>query len=404
MNLFISCGEVSGDLYAADFISEVLRQEPQLRGNVWGMMGPKAEAACGEWGDWPHWSYEELKIMGIAEVIPALPRLLRLRRSMVQAVLERGADAVVLVDCPDYHLALAALLRRAGYRGRVVSLIPPTVWAWRSGRVKNLKRDFDLCLPLFSFEHRYLLEHGARSLWAAHPLVWGLMDCRAPDELKRRFEGQKLIAIMPGSRRYDIRYHLDTLLGTARLLKEVGYLPVFSVAPGLSSGLAEALRVRVSASGFDFWEGEGRELMSASSAVAGVSGTVAVEAMLLQRFMVVIYNLNRVTYALLRAMVRVRHISIPNILAETALLAEGRPLAGKGASPQAPGVKPLFPELLCAAATPENIVEELRRYLESPEEKAEKDRRLELARGAMGDDCAPAFWARHVLEEIRRGR
>ena len=411
-NIFVSCGEVSGDLYAADFIAALLTRRPELRGCVWGMFGPKALAAClpvpqrvcplgyGERGDWPGWSYEELKLMGVAEVIPALPRILRLRRAMVRAIMERQPSAAVLIDSPDYHLALAAALRRAGYQGRLISLIPPTVWAWRSGRVKNLRRDFDLCLPLFSFEHRFLLEHGVRSLWTAHPLVRSLRDCSVPDELRRRLNeaqsaaqlgkgpvahaGKGPVALMPGSRRYDIKFHLDTLLETAHLLREEGYLPVFSIAPGLSAPLAEELRQRTR--GFEVWEGEGRELMAACLAVAGVSGTVAVEAMLLRRFMVVIYNLSRATYALLKLMVHAPHISIPNYLTD--------------ATPLKPGGKPLYPELLCGQAAPGNIVTELRRYLEDPERKMEIDRRLERARDAMGTGDAAAFWAECVLAEL----
>ena len=75
---------------------------------------------------------------------------------MVRAILERSPEAVVVVDSPDFHLGLVSRLRRAGYGGKTVCLATPTVWAWRSGRVRALRRDFDLCLPLFSFEHRYL--------------------------------------------------------------------------------------------------------------------------------------------------------------------------------------------------------------------------------------------------------
>ena len=328
--------------------------------------------------------------MGILEVIPALPRILRLRRAVVQAIMERRPGAAVLIDSPDYHLALAASLRRVGYAGRIVSLIPPTVWAWRSGRVKNLKRDFDLCLPLFSFEHKFLLERGVRSQWSSHPLAWDLRDCHpdgrggVPEELRRRLEGTRPIALMPGSRRYDVRFHLDILLGAAELLRGEGYLPVFSVAPGLSPSLAEELRSRVTACGFELWEGEGRELMAASLAVAGVSGTVAVEAMLLRSFMVVIYNMNPVTKAVLSRLVRVRHISLPNLLIETEERADA----------------PVYPELLGRDATPESIVRELHRYLDDPALREETDRRLEAARGAMGAGNAAALGVERVLEEM----
>ena len=377
MSLFVSCGEVSGDLYAAELVRALLRRRPALRGRIWGMMGPRTEEACGEFApDLPRWSYEELKLMGITEVLPAIPRLLRLRRTMVRAILERSPEAVVVVDSPDFHLGLVSRLRRAGYGGKTVCLATPTVWAWRSGRVRALRRDFDLCLPLFSFEHRYLAERGVNSRWAVHPLVEGLKGCRAPEALRRRTGGARVIALMPGSRRYDIRYHLERLMGAARILRDDGRLPIFSIAPGLSPALAAELRERLE--GFETWDGEGRELMEAAEAVAGVSGTVAVEAMLLRRYMVVIYNGNAVSWAIARALVRIPYISIPNYLA-------------------GPPGEPLYPELLRGDARPERIVQELYRYTDDPTVRSEADRRMEEARAAMGSGDAAGFWAEAIL-------
>lgn len=341
------------------------------------MMGPRTEEACGEFApDLPRWSYEELKLMGITEVLPAIPRLLRLRRTMVRAILERSPEAVVVVDSPDFHLGLVSRLRRAGHGGKTVCLATPTVWAWRSGRVRALRRDFDLCLPLFSFEHRYLAERGVNSRWAVHPLVEGLKGCRAPEALRRRTGDARVIALMPGSRRYDIRYHLERLKGAARILRDDGRLPIFSIAPGLSPALAAELRERLE--GFETWDGEGRELMEAAEAVAGVSGTVAVEAMLLRRYMVVIYNGNAVSWAIARALVRIPYISIPNYLA-------------------GPPGTPLYPELLRGDARPERIVQELYRYTDDPAVRSEADRRMEEARAAMGVGDAAGFWAEAIL-------
>ncbi|MBQ3652829.1 MAG: lipid-A-disaccharide synthase [Synergistaceae bacterium] len=370
MNIFVSCGEVSGDIYASAFIREVLKASPDS--HVWGMFGPEGEAA----GGLAKWSYEELKLMGIVEVIPALPRIFRLKKAITREILNAKPDSVVLIDSPDFHLMLAHSLRKAGYSGKIISLIPPTVWAWRAGRVKNLRRDYDFCLPLFSFEHKFLLERGVKSLWTAHPLVHELEGVRLSEAFTKKFRGcENVIALMPGSRRYDIHYHLDALLGTAGILKAKGYVPVFSVAPGLTGEVADVLRERVRDSGFGLWEGEGRELMLGARAVAGVSGTVAVEAMLLGRYMVVIYNMKPITYAILKRLVRVKNISIPNMLTD----------------------KAVYPELLCEAANPERIVSELGRYLDDETTRREIDSRLLRARDSMGTDNAAKFWAECVI-------
>ena len=371
MNIFLSCGEVSGDIYAGGFIREFLKINPDAE--IWGLMGPESVKAGGR----EIWSYEELKLMGILEVIPALPRIFRLKNSIVREVIRANPDAAVLLDSPDFNLLLARSLRKAGYTNKIISLIPPTVWAWRAGRVKNLRRDFDLCLPLFSFEHKFLLENHVNSLWKAHPLVHDLRYVSVPDEFTQRFSGQRVIALMPGSRKYDINFHIDILIETAKILRERNYCPVFSIAQGLSADLAGLLRERVK--GFEIWEGRGRGLMAGSLAVAGVSGTVAVEAMLLGRYMVVIYNMKRMTYEILKRLVHVKKISIPNYLTS----------------------KPVYPELICKDAAPSRIVQELENYLCNETNKQEIDSRLKEARALMGEDNAAEFWAESVREVLR---
>ena len=185
-------------------------------------------------------------------------------------------------------------------------------WAWRSGRTKLLRDYFDLCLPLFSFEHDFLIERGVNSRWTAHPLAGALAGYSPPPELAIRYKGERVIALMPGSRHYTIKYHLTQLVETAKLLRDERILPVFSIAPGLSEPLQRELRER--AAGFESWDGEGRGLVAVSLAVAGVSGTVAVEAMLLRRFMVVIYNGKGLSWLIARLLVHVPYVSIPNYM------------------------------------------------------------------------------------------
>jgi lipid-A-disaccharide synthase len=386
MSIFVSCGEVSGDLYASDLIQELFREFPREKtGEIWGVMGPRGVSAGGE----AVWSYEELKLMGITEVIPAIPRILKLRDRIVSEILRRAPSVVVVVDSPDFHFPLVKKLRRSGYKGLTVFLVTPTVWAWRSGRTKLLRDYFDLCLPLFSFEHDFLTARGVCSRWTAHPLVEALAGYTAPDELTRRYRNERVIALMAGSRRYDIQYHLSQLIETAKLLRsdESGLTPVFSVAPGLSDPLKRELKERIA--GFEYWEGEGRGLMTVAAAVAGVSGTVAVEAMLLRRFMVVIYNGKGLSWLIARALVRIPYISIPNYLAG----------GYRGMEFPKPGVA-VYPELLRDEIQPERIARELHNYLDDPVHKQEIDRRLETARNAMGTTRAAVFWARAIAEAL----
>ena len=369
MKIFVSCGEVSGDIYAGGFIRETLKICPSAE--IYGMLGSEGVKAGGV----ARWSYDELKLMGLLEIIPAIPRILRLKKDIAREIMRTNPDSVVLIDSPDFHLMLAKSLRQSGYSGKIISISPPTVWAWRGGRVRNLKRDFDFCLPLFLFEHEFLTRHGVKSLWKSHPLVREMKGVRISDSFANRFGHEKIIALMPGSRHYDIRFHLDILIGTAEILRSKGYCPVFSVAEGLNANLADEVRNRVGDSGFDYWEGSGRELMLGSLAVAGVSGTVSVEAMMLGKFMTVIYNMRRINYVILKRLVHVNKISIPNMLTD----------------------KMIYPELLCGSATPERITRELEIYLDDENVRRETDSALQKARASMGDSNAAKFWAECVL-------
>lgn len=365
--IFFSCGEVSGDGYAAAVL-EALRRRG-FSGPLFGMGGPLAAAAGAEIVS----DSRALHLMGIADVLPAIPHLFRLKKSLVDLVISRRPGVVLLIDSPDFHLPLAASLRRSGWRGPVVYAVPPTVWAWRSGRVKNLRRDTDLCLPLFRFEHEYLLRAGVSSAWKGHPLV---------DELTAPFPQEsdpKRIALLPGSRRSEVFRLLPPLKECASLLKDRGYRPVFSIAPGMPEDLRNRLRDELK--GHETWEGPGRDLLASSAAAAGASGTVAVEAMMLGKFMAVLYKGGFLSWLAWKTLVKTPRISIPNLLAG----------------------EELYPEFIQGGATGRNTFSALMGFLEDERVAGHVRTALSSARSAMGLPGAVDFWAER-LEALFSGQ
>jgi lipid-A-disaccharide synthase len=181
------------------------------------------------------------------------------------------------------------------------------------------------------------------------------------------------IALLPGSRRSEIRRLLPTLHKIASRLRTEGFSPVFSVAPGLSDNLKEWMKGELL--GMEIFEGEGRELLAGSAAAAGASGTVAVEAMLLDRFMVVLYKTGFLSECVWRMLAKTQKISLPNILA-------GREI---------------YPELLQRHAAPENTTEALLRYLRDTEYRDAVHDGLRVAREGMGAPGSLAFWAERIL-------
>ncbi len=333
-----------------------------MQGSLFGMGGPLAAGAGAEIVS----DSRALHLMGVTDVLPAIPRLLRLKKNLVDLILSRRPGAVLLIDSPDFHLPLAASLRGSGWRGPIVYAAPPTVWAWRPWRVKNLRRDMDLCLPLFQFEHEYLLRAGVNSAWKGHPLV-DEFSAPLPEEAD-----PKRIALLPGSRRSEVFRLLPPLVECASLLKDRGYRPVFSIAPGMPEDLRNRLRNVLM--GHETWEGPGRDLLASSAAAAGASGTVAVEAMMLGRFMAVLYRGGFLSWLAWKTLVKTPRISIPNLLAG----------------------EELYPELIQGRATGRNAFSALLGFLE--DERAAEHIRVGLlsARRAMGLPGAVDFWAERL--------
>ena len=366
-SLFVSCGEVSGDQYSKILI-EALRAAG-FEGNIWGMLGPRGTSAGGK----AAWDSGSLSLMGVSEVLGAVPRLIGLKGEITEEILERSPAGVVVIDSPDFHLPLLKALRKKGYRGKVFYIAPPAVWAWRSGRVSLLAELCDLCFPLFDFERIFLEGHGVPCRWFGHPLS-GILRDMAPAEVGSPKE--KTVALLPGSRKSEVSNLLPVLLETAEGLAGRGYRPVFSTAPGLRVETAAMIRDRCRQ--WDVYDGPGTALMAASGLVIGSSGTAAVEALILGRYMIVLYRASFSSWLAYKAFVRTKWVSIPNILAG----------------------EDLYPELLQYEATPEKILRRLDEFLGDPTYRERIDSMMKTAAASLGSDGAAQGWARSILEAL----
>ena len=368
MSIFISTGELSGDIYAAKLsaaLAEILPDE-----EIWGMAGALASGVKREWNN------DQLHIMGLGKIIRSLPSLFARRNQLARAVAERKPRAVIVVDSPDFHIPLLSKIRSLGYAGPVVYVCPPTIWAWRSGRAKYLKKNCDLCLPLFQFEEDALEQRGVKSFWCGHPLVEDFCDYQ-PRNSEWKYDPLR-VALLPGSRRSEIHSLLPALEQTALELRARGLRPVFSVAPGLDDA-SKSLICR-NASGIESAQISGRDLMHFSRFVIGASGTAAVESMLLDRFMIVIYKGTPLEWRIYKALTHTPFVSIPNVLAG----------------------KILFPELLQEHVTKENILREAVRYLDDEHYRRSVHEQISRNRKMMGEPGAVGRWA-HAIAKLVKG-
>jgi len=295
--LLISAVEPSGDLLAAELVF-ALKDTHDFE--VYGVAGPNMRAA----GVHPVARMEDINVMGLVEVMKRLGSIRKATKSMAGAI-DSGADALVVIDGPDFNLPLA---RRARNRGiPAIGYVSPKVWAWRSGRVKRITKSVDQLLCLFDFEPDLYPNLDAR--WVGHPVL-----DRVP---KRRKPDQDLYALLPGSRPHEVDQMLPPFLRAARLVRRV--------RPKARFLLMVPAELRHGLVGLEPWievvEG-GLEQLSTVSAALTKSGTITLELACMAIPQVVAHRIHPVTYAVAHRLLTIDAISLPNILSGSRVVPE----------------------------------------------------------------------------------
>jgi lipid-A-disaccharide synthase len=378
--LLLSAGEASGDMYAARLATALKRR---LDVSLFGMGGPQMRAAGVEIIT----DYSEVSVVGITEVLKRLPSLRRAMRRLVDEAERRRPPLAILTDFPGFHLRLARKLRRKGTRN--VYYICPQFWAWRPWRANLVRRRFAQALCIFHFEEKFYADAGVPVKFIGHPLVGNVAATLVREEFCRKYglsNGDRLIAVLPGSRRGEIAYHAPVL---AEALERIGRdLPgktevVVAVAPELD---LERLKAKFSERiGLHFIEGETYNAVAASDLAIVSSGTATVETALLGKPMIVVYRLSPLTAKLAKPLVKTKFFSMVNLIAARAVV----------------------PELIQDDFTPRRVAEEAVKLLSGSEESkmslAQMSRGLAEVRELLGPPGAVERAADAIAALLRSG-
>lgn len=314
MKIGIVANEPSGDLLGAAVARELNARVPEAR--LVGVAGPRMqEAGCETLVP-----MERLSVMGLTEVLRHLPELLRIRRDLARYFLDWRPDIFIGVDAPDFNLGLERRLRAAGIR--TVHLVSPTVWAWRAGRVKTLRRSADLTLSIFPFEEEFLRRHGVPVRYIGHPLADEIPIDSDPAAARAQLglsPDGPLLALLPGSRVSEMRLLAGPFLQTARwcLERHPGLrFTVPLVTPTLRGIFTEVLRWEAPDLPVTLIDNCSREVIAAADCVLTASGTATLETLLINRPMVVGYRMSPVTYRLVTALnlVKIHYAAMANLL------------------------------------------------------------------------------------------
>ena len=336
-------GEASGDLLAGLLLDGMQQRWPDLRAE--GIGGPQM-ARRGFKALWPS---EKLSVRGYVEVLRHYREIVSIRRQLKARLLGANRPAMFIgVDAPDFNLDLEAGLKAAGIR--TVHFICPSIWAWRAERVEKIRRSADHVLCIFPFEPALLRQHGIAATYVGHPLA-NMIPEVADKAAARVALGLRLqdavVAILPGSRASEVQYLARRFFDAAVLmLKQKPALKfVVPAMPALQGAIEEAARVAGLGDALSVLTGQSHTVLAACDATLIASGTATLEAALFKRPMVIAYNMNWLSWQIMRRKQLQPWVGLPNILCGEFVV----------------------PELLQDAATPEALAEAMLAWLREPE-------------------------------------
>lgn len=348
----ILAGEASGDLLGAALIEALRQQYPTIQ--IEGIGGAAMQAA----GCKSLFDMERLSVMGFIEPLKRLPDLLKLRRDVCTHFLSNPPDIFIGIDAPDFNLGIERKLHDAGIK--TVHYVSPSVWAWRQYRVRKIAKAVDLMLTLLPFEAKFYEAHQVPVNYVGHPLADKIP--LMPDKAAARRalgldENATYVALMPGSRKQEIKYMVEPYLRAAQLAWQQKPELKFITSQVSHKRYQEFVAIWQAIAPelpLTCFEGRSHDVLAAADAVVVTSGTATLETMLYKKPMIIAYRTSPAVYILAKMLVKTPYIGLPNLLADEMVV----------------------PELIQHAVTPEKISTILLDYLNHPEKIGALEKRF----------------------------
>lgn len=320
MHLFLSAGEPSGDLHAANLADALRRASPDPHNlKLVGLGGAKMAAA----GVHLHYPLTDLAIMWFGRAMLHLPTFFRVARQSEVYFRSEKPDALIVTDYPGFHWALAKRAKRAGVP--VYYFVPPQLWAWAGWRVEKVRRYFTAVLTALPFEEEWYRSRGVRTHHVGHPYFDELADQHLDDEFVKNQSARPgpLVTLLPGSRTQEVTVNAPLLLAAAGR--------VAHAVPGVRFAVAafndkQAKLVREAAAGtgltLDVHVGRTPELIEAATVCLAVSGSVGLELLTRLKPAVVVYRITPFARTVSRQFIVCKYISIVNLIADAEVYPE----------------------------------------------------------------------------------
>ncbi len=308
---YIIAGEASGDMHAANLMLALQKEDTTAEFRAWG--GDKMQAT----GTHLVKHYKDLAFMGFVEVLFNLRTILKNIAFCKEDIIQYQPDVLILVDYPGFNLRIAKWAHQAGMR--VVYYISPQVWAWKKGRVHQIKQYVDQMLVILPFEPAFYQSYNYEVSYVGHPLLDALAKEHTPTDFLSRYglEQKPIIALLPGSRRQEIRKILPIMLSQINQFKEYEF--VIAAAPAIEDSFYHAI---IDNTHIKLIKNDTHALLRHAHAALVTSGTATLETALLNVPQVVCYKGNSLSFAIAKRLVDISFISLVNLIMDKEVVKE----------------------------------------------------------------------------------
>jgi lipid-A-disaccharide synthase len=314
--ILMVAGEASGDAHGAELIQAIKEKRPGTR--IIGVGGPKMSAA----GQEQLFDLSAHAVLGLIEVLKQYRKFRKFREQILDLAKQERPDAVVLIDCSGFNLRLTPQLRRDLPGTRIIYYISPQVWASRAGRVKEMQRDIDLLLAILPFEKAWYAKVAPnfKVQWVGHPVLDRIRKVEVVEP------NPNFVALLPGSRRTEVEKHLPVLWEAALLMgRERPGLKFILLCPNEAiQKYALQMLAKFPAPNFTFEYNVGYAISHLSRCALALvaSGTASLECALVGIPQIVVYRVHPLTYAVGRRVIKVKYLSLINVMANEAVVPE----------------------------------------------------------------------------------
>lgn len=317
MHLFISAGEPSGDLHGANLVREIKAIDPNIR--VSGFGGDRMSAA----GCQLIYPLCKHSVMGVSQVVKQIFTFVRLLNDAEDFFKKERPDLLVVIDYPGFHWKLAKRARALGIP--VIYFVPPQIWAWAQWRVRKMRRLITHVLSALPFEHEWFQRRGVSSTYVGHPYFDELAAQKLDDVFLdvQRGRGGRIVGILPGSRNQEVTMNVREMLRGARIIHASVPSTRFLIA-AFNEHQAEIARAAVARARVpaEVYVGRTPEIIELAECCIAVSGSVSLEMMYRKTPAVVVYRMRRMSLKIARKLVKLRSITLVNLLANDTIYPE----------------------------------------------------------------------------------